>query len=379
MRPVELAVSEGFPVWMISEGVRTTQTSGLSFVERTASDTLLFFSCDDIGALHRLEVRMQDRPAGQITGDGWLRIVPIEIPDALKVKFGTGPAKLDLEETAWTNTQPPQMTPAAMISVEGNASASERATDPRIHEGRNELVAVEFDAPFAQATRLTSVEPFLQSMVQPAWDAGWEQPWEGHQTRDTIPLAGYEPNSGFEGVTMGGYREREGLPALYTEMWFAPEMPYDDSTLIPEPWQGTLPLFHSIQDAESKAFQLRAQFLPAGCALASVCGLQMTADGSALFVLDRNLQRIHKVLLTSDGTFTAVETAQLRLLDPQGIPFFTPSLESLTIDDAGHLWTVVDPWKYTPMPRQGQKVSARAQGFYTDEIPMLYRFDAWPE
>jgi|GEM_PF-6206579 len=379
VQSVDLAVSDGFPVWMTSEGVRTTQTSGLSFVERTTNDTLLFFSCDDIGALHRLELRMQDRPAGQTTGDGWMRIVPITIPDDLKANFGTGSAKLDLEETVWVDNQPPNMTAAAMVSVEGNASDEELAADPRLHESRIEMVSVEFDAPFATATKLIAVGPFLQSMVQPAWDQGWEKPWEGYQTRDTLPLAGMEPNRSFEGVTMGGYRERPGMSAMYTEMWFAPEMPYDDSALIPESWQGTLPLFHSIQESETHAFRLRAQFLPPGCMLTSVCGLQMTKDGSALYVLDRNLQRIHKVFLADDGTFTAVDTAQLKLRDPHGIPYFTPSLESLTIDDQGSLWAVVDPWKYTPMPSKDQKVSARSRGFYTDEIPMLYRFDEWPE
>lgn len=379
VRQVTLPLSPRYPVWLQAGGRRTDQTSGFTFVERSADDALLFFSCDDIGALHRIEIRESQRPDTGTTGEGWITLAPIAIPDTLRDRFGVGTAKLDLEETAWAAPATPGGAPTALLSVEGNASAAEMAQDPRAHEVRNELVWVEFDAPFATATRLSSVEPFLQAIVQPAWDAGWESPWEGHAARSSLPLAGMKPNRGFEGVAIGGPRARQGLPAIQAELWFGPEEPWPASPLVPPLWQGRLPIFHQVQRAGAAEPTMRVQFLPPACTPMSLCGLYLLPDGSALFVLDRNLQRIHRVRLAADGTFSAVDTAQLSLPGPSGEPYFTPSLESLTVDDAGALWTVVDPWKYTPLPGDDLVLSPEEVERYRQLVPLLYRYEPWPK
>lgn len=374
VRAVELPVTPGFPVWLEAEGVRTDQTSGIAFVDRTTEGGLLFFLCDDVGAFHRLTLWPQRRPEAGTTGEGWMRIEPVTIPLALRAEFGTGPAKLDLEEVA---VLPPPVAGGAetiLVTVEGQRLAAEERSDPGAHWPRNRVVSLTLDAPLASATTVTAIQQLPVVDLSGVWATDWPSPWAGWQPRSPLPVAGLAPNRGFEGMAA---RWSDAAGSVL-ELWIAPEERYPADPVIPVAWQGALPLFTARVQGAAEPHAWRTQQLPAACGVMSVCGLALERDGSAVYVLDRNLSRIHRCALDADATIVAVETAQLTLRGPSGEPYFTPSLESLTLDDAGGLWSVVDPWKYRPLTPADQPLPEAEQRRYRHLVPLLYSFGAWP-
>ena len=368
---VALATAPDYPVWLEANGKRTDQTSGLTFVSRDSDGTMHFFSCDDIGALHRIDLNESKRPAHQTTGDGWMTITELTLTPKQLEAFGTFDAKADLEESALNGDVDPPRT-SFLISVEGDRLDSEEKSAPRAQEGRIGIATVTLDAPLEHATHVTSVTTD-KVMFTDSWAGDWQQPWEGWLSADPnairLPIAGMEPNRSFEGMAIG--EDSAGN----VDWWVAPELPYATDPLIPAPWQGTLPLF--TYRSSPTSFGLRTQFLPPDARLESVTGMVLSPDCRTLYLVDRNSARLLRCALDPDGAITAVAVANLSLTGPDGIPYFLPSLESIALDDQGILWCAVDPWKYQPLPNKGQVLSDADKQRYADLVPMLYKFQKW--
>lgn len=359
----QLNVADGYPVWLEVGEVRTDQTSGIAFVERDANGTLRFLTCDDLGKIHRLELDEAKKPSGQTYGDGWMTLAEIAIPDSVKETLGVGPAKLDLEEISYRDG-------GVLLSVEGNRSDEEAAIDPRMHEARIGLFFLELDAPVASASSVAAA--FELPLLSTQW------PDDPAAAMHAIPVAGMPTNRSFEGVALGATAITDdlGQPADASVIWIAPEEPYPNDAVVPESWRETLPIYRAVI---GQIPIVEPQSLPAELKLGSVCGLALSPDQSDLYVLDRNNRVIHRCRLNADGNITAVESATLTLLGPSGEQYFLPSLESLTIDDQGHLWSVIDPWQYRPIQPEDRALELAEVRRYEDLVPMLYKFGKWGE
>ncbi|MEO7994742.1 MAG: hypothetical protein ABI743_10125, partial [bacterium] len=251
----------------------------------------------------------------------------------------------------------------------------ETSSNPRAQEERMHLMQVSLDAPLPMAHSVRAVAPLDDLPLLREWPASWQQPWEGQQAEAGIPVAGMEPNRSFEGLAQGYNHD-----GTVMTLWLAPEMPYAPDPLIPVAWQGQLPLYaipRATTPFDAASGGPRLATLP--IKLESVCGMALAPDGSALYLLDRNMAKIHRCTLDNANTITAVATASLTLAGPSGESYILPSLESLTIDDQGHLWSAVDPWKYVPLTDDAHPLPAREAERYAEEIPLLYKFDEWPE
>ncbi|HYE77371.1 MAG TPA: hypothetical protein VEI97_05250, partial [bacterium] len=347
------------PVWLEAGGVRTDQTSGIAFVRRSGTQ-LTFLACDDVGAIHRLQLDEADKKRGtkRTTGDGWMTISPIAIPDPIKERLGTGPAKLDLEEIAVHGQ-------GILLSVEGNRTDEEEVTNPRAHEGRIGLFFIELNAPPATATTVAAAHPI------PILNIDWPAPLDPPAQRPeltALPVAGMAPNRSFEGVAYGSVpgTDNGGQPTSFSVFYLAPEEPYPADDLIPQAWRGALPIYRVVL---AQVPVIRPQVLPAAVGLASVTGMALTPDQSRLFLVDRNRQRIHRCTLNAAGDIVTVETAPLDLRGPSGERYLVPSLESITVDDRGVLWAVVDPWQYRAIPEQGKPLSRAELDRYQALVP----------
>ena len=54
--PIKLTLEDNFPIWLKDNTKHTEQTSGITFIG-SKNDTKYFLLCDDIGKIHRIELR----------------------------------------------------------------------------------------------------------------------------------------------------------------------------------------------------------------------------------------------------------------------------------------------------------------------------------
>lgn len=315
-----LSPRPGWPLWLkdYQRHIRTSETSGITFLEKDAQGIRHFFLVDDVGAAHLCSVS------------------------------DVGPA-LKLEDVALATSLLDELRASEVLDFEGIAldPATKYRAGREIPQRIMGLLSVEGRGPaYRETTRLLTVELTHRDR------------WRLESRGDAI-----EANRFWSGV-VGSNRGFEGVAA--TERYFFLGLESHEP-------QGEFNLDGSVIFLYDRIADRVTSRPTYSSGIHTIGGLDAISD-TVTVVLDRNRQSIFILQWSGarPGMLTACHRFPLDLPTPDGFRYAIPSLEGIAVDEAGDFWCVTDPWHghYHAVGAAPESLKI----YLAAEIPMLYRF-----
>jgi hypothetical protein len=313
---------DNYPYWLKdAAGLYTDQTSGISYLG--IKDThKVFLTCDDVGKISRISIREDIYPPD-------IRIQNIELSEQVR-SFLAPYKKLDFEEIYADKGNN-----KIYLSIEGFAFDKNNPLQFKDYEGIFELSVnkglMEFDS------ILTISKLHLPPVVF-------------EHTGDNI---------GFEGL---GVTDKHFFIGLENFQQVPGE--FSDSTFI---------YVYDRSSGDVKTVSTSA------AGIGTICGLYAVNDYE-VYGIDRNARRMFYILFKPDYSIEKADLIEMDLEIPNHPDInkiLGTSPESITMDDAGKIYSVVDPWKdfYKPDLQEKKQLSVQELENFSKFIPIIYKFN----
>lgn len=310
-----------YPVWLRdSNENQTKQTSGLCFVGNK-DGRKVFISCDDIGAVHRIEIdESGPKPV--------LFITPVEFSAQVKELFAKF-KKTDMEEIVYDKG-----TEKIFLVIEGHEYSS---LDPMVYKKKEGVYEITFNKDIFSFDTLLTIK------------------------RLVLPEAVYQfthDNIGFE-----GFAATERFFYLGLENFQKEGNQFSDSTYL------------YVMNRESKELKVIST---RESEVSSISGLAAISD-KVVYGIDRNRRQLFRMEFDDKHELKSIRSKQLDLPVPghpeiNNITGIAP--EAITFDDKGDIYIATDPWLafYKPDLAQRRLLSEEELFFFSKEVPMLYKY-----
>ena len=271
-----------------------------------------FLLADDIGAIHLLKIK----------DDTLFTITNISFSDSAQ-KFLKSLPKADIEEIIYDRTED-----SFYISIEGNGKDFKRYIG---------IYKIEFESSNIESLLITSIRKMNFNPLEEF-------------------LQFTKSNIGYEGVAVDDNYFYLGLEG------FTHDKRFDDSTLIYIARKSDKQIIKTIH---TKQIDIH-----------TICGL-FSDENYSLWGIDRNNRKIFHIEF--DETFAIKNISKFDC--STAIPNYpnlnySPSFESITIDDENNLYIVDDPWKEMFVPEQEilNKLDYKTIDDFKDYIPTIFKY-----
>lgn len=313
---------DNYPYWLKdASGNHTDQTSGISYLG--VKDThKVFLTCDDVGKINKIHIREDIYPPG-------IRIQNIELSEQVK-SFLASYKKWDFEEIYADKTSN-----RIYLSIEGFAFDKSNPLQFKGYEGIFELTYNKDLMEFDSILTITKLDLPAQVFTH---------------TGDNI---------GFEGL---GVTDKHFFIGL--ENYQSVPGEFSDSTFI------------YIYDRSSKEVKIIST---AAAGIGTICGLY-AANDHELYGIERNARKLFYIKFKPDYSIEKADLIEIDLQVPNHPninKILGTSPESITMDDMGRIYSVVDPWKdfYKPDLQDKKQLSEKELENFSKFIPIIYKFN----
>lgn len=351
-----LMPSAGWPVWLkdYESKKRTIHTSAVAFLGRDEAARSCFFLADDVGELHFCRVT-QPVDSGRVSVSLQRVSLDRSFVQALDENERWDFEALALDLGGRPSAAIPDTVPA-FLSVEGHGPGYvEQTRILRIRFVREAATAATEGATarVPDEAAASAIEDEGPRSVDPR-NFRWRVFYDGEAMPGSRFWRGsVKADRGFKGLATGGRYLLLGLEGLDA--------------------RGDLNVHGSVLFTYDRVTDQVMTLSTLGWGVRSIGGLAALSDSVSL-LLDRDRAELNLLRWDTEnaGWIRSVHRFTLDLPAPEGFRYAIPSLEGVTVDESGDIWTVADPWHghYRAVGAAPESVHV----YLAAEIPILYRF-----
>ena len=309
----KLIQADYYPRWLKNDSYLTSQTSGITFVNKSADGIQQFLLADDIGKIHRFF----------ISNDTVFNFSEIKFSSQASSFLSEFP-KLDFEEIFYD-----RYTGDVYITIEGNEE------NHLLFHGVYKLIFANNDISQDSVISLKKLEfhPKEKFYAYLRW------------------------NTGYEGFTADENYFYLGLENIQT-----PDGQFTDSTVI--------------RIADKSTLEIVKEVSTNGLGLSTICGLYSNEDYS-LWGIDRNRKKVFKLNFDEYFNITEKNFFDVKTVVPGYNNFeYVGSLESITFVSENTIFLVDDPWHtyFIPPDEILNQLDNSTINNFENFIPVIYKY-----